>query len=84
MTAFETIATLSDSSHLTLRKPVPMGVGGKECRVIVFMDEEKPSEHPAPVLTRKKGLWVVRGDEAFEAEHALERLREERLAELAG
>jgi|GEM_PF-6973526 len=82
MTAFETLATLSDPSHLTLREPVPAS-GGRECRVIVLL-EEGIAEPAAPVLAKKRGLWVVRGDDADEAEHALERLREERLAALAG
>ena len=46
MDAFETTAVLDDSSHLTLREPVPAG-GGRECRVILFFENGKNTDRPA-------------------------------------
>jgi hypothetical protein len=37
MNAFETMAIVEDSSHLTLRTPVPFPVA-QECRVIVLVE----------------------------------------------
>jgi len=39
MNAFETTAVIEDSSHLSLRDPVPRAAT-KECRVIVLFEPE--------------------------------------------
>ncbi|MEI7820931.1 MAG: hypothetical protein WCK55_08445 [Verrucomicrobiota bacterium] len=39
MNAFETTAVIEDSSHLSLREPVPRAAS-KECRVIVLFEPE--------------------------------------------
>ena len=39
MNAFETTAIIEDSSHLSLREPVPRAAT-KECRVIVLFEPE--------------------------------------------
>ena len=47
MNAFETAAVIEDSSHLSLREPVPRAAS-RECRVIVLFEPENGAGNSWP------------------------------------